>query len=168
MGVQVRVMKLPKGRDPDEIIRADPDAWRRFVVEAEAPKAFVQRRHPVDADGARPADDTGASKPPRPASEEQGRPLEERRRPAWRCSSATRIFARRGWRWTRSCSSAARTGRYSPRGATRRRTATSGRGAAGGAATASGAHHRTQSAALRCRAQAEKALRRLYGASEKA
>ena len=33
-------MKLPKGRDPDEIIRADPDGWRRFVIEAEAPKAF--------------------------------------------------------------------------------------------------------------------------------
>jgi DNA primase catalytic core len=40
MGAQIRVMKLPKGRDPDDIIRADPDAWRRFVVEAEAPKAF--------------------------------------------------------------------------------------------------------------------------------
>jgi DNA primase catalytic core len=40
MGAQIRVMKLPKGRDPDEIIRADPDAWRRYVVEAEAPKAF--------------------------------------------------------------------------------------------------------------------------------
>jgi DNA primase len=40
MGAQIRVMKLPKGRDPDEIIRADPEAWRRFVVEAEAPKAF--------------------------------------------------------------------------------------------------------------------------------
>jgi len=40
MGAQIRVMKLPKGRDPDEIIRADPDAWRRYVIEAEAPKAF--------------------------------------------------------------------------------------------------------------------------------
>ena len=40
MGAQIRVMKLPDGRDPDEIIRADPDAWRRLVVEAEAPKAF--------------------------------------------------------------------------------------------------------------------------------
>ncbi len=40
MGAQVRVMKLPEGRDPDEIIRADPDGWRRLVVEAEAPKAF--------------------------------------------------------------------------------------------------------------------------------
>jgi DNA primase catalytic core len=40
MGAQIRIMKLPKGRDPDEIIRADPDAWRRFVVEAEVPKAF--------------------------------------------------------------------------------------------------------------------------------
>jgi hypothetical protein len=37
-------MKLPKGRDPDEIIRADPDGWRRFVIEAEAPKAFSSAR----------------------------------------------------------------------------------------------------------------------------
>jgi DNA primase len=40
MGAQIRVMKLPKGRDPDEIIRADPESWRRFVVEAEALPAF--------------------------------------------------------------------------------------------------------------------------------
>ncbi len=40
MGARIRVMKLPKGRDPDEIIRADPEAWRRFVIEAEAPKPF--------------------------------------------------------------------------------------------------------------------------------
>ncbi len=44
LGVNVRVMKLPKGRDPDEIIRADPDGWRRFVIEAEAPKAFSSAR----------------------------------------------------------------------------------------------------------------------------
>jgi DNA primase catalytic core len=40
MGARIRVMKLPPGRDPDEIIRADPEDWRRFVIEAEAPKAF--------------------------------------------------------------------------------------------------------------------------------
>ena len=56
LGVQMRVMKLPKGRDPDEIIRADPEGWRRLVIEAEAPKAFSAAAHPVDADGARPAD----------------------------------------------------------------------------------------------------------------
>ena len=44
LGVNVRVMKLPKGRDPDEIIRADPDGWRRLVIEAEAPKAFSSER----------------------------------------------------------------------------------------------------------------------------
>ena len=41
VGVQVRVMKLPGDRDPDEIIRADPELWRQLVIEAEAPKAFA-------------------------------------------------------------------------------------------------------------------------------
>ncbi len=44
LGVNVRVMKLPKGRDPDEIIRADPEGWRRLVIDAEAPKAFSSAR----------------------------------------------------------------------------------------------------------------------------
>jgi DNA primase len=43
MGAQIRVMKLPKGRDPDEIIRADPEAWRRFVVEAQPLSADHER-----------------------------------------------------------------------------------------------------------------------------
>jgi len=43
MGAQIRVMKLPKGRDPDEIIRADPDAWRRFVVQAQPLSADHER-----------------------------------------------------------------------------------------------------------------------------
>jgi len=35
MGAQIRVMKISGDRDPDEIIRADPEGWRRLVVEAQ-------------------------------------------------------------------------------------------------------------------------------------
>lgn len=35
LGAEIKVMRLPKGRDPDEIIRADPEEWRRLVTAAE-------------------------------------------------------------------------------------------------------------------------------------
>jgi DNA primase len=31
---RVRVVRIPAGKDPDELIRTDPDAWRRAVAEA--------------------------------------------------------------------------------------------------------------------------------------
>jgi DNA primase len=31
---KVRVVRIPAGKDPDELIRTDPDAWRRAVAEA--------------------------------------------------------------------------------------------------------------------------------------
>ena len=31
---KVRVVRIPAGKDPDELIRTDPDAWRRSVAEA--------------------------------------------------------------------------------------------------------------------------------------
>ena len=31
---KVRVIRIPSGKDPDELIRSDPDAWRRAVAEA--------------------------------------------------------------------------------------------------------------------------------------
>jgi DNA primase len=35
---KVRVVRIPAGKDPDELIRTDPEAWRTVV--AEAPQAF--------------------------------------------------------------------------------------------------------------------------------
>nr|MBA2266235.1 toprim domain-containing protein [Chloroflexota bacterium] len=32
---KVRVIRVPAGKDPDELIRSDPDAWRRAVEEAQ-------------------------------------------------------------------------------------------------------------------------------------
>ncbi|MEI7769894.1 MAG: DNA primase, partial [Chloroflexales bacterium] len=32
--VSLRIIKMPEGRDPDEVIRADPDLWRQLVVAA--------------------------------------------------------------------------------------------------------------------------------------
>ncbi len=34
LGAHVRIMKLPEGQDPDQIIRASPEEWRRLVMEA--------------------------------------------------------------------------------------------------------------------------------------
>jgi DNA primase catalytic core len=35
LGAQIRVIKLPKGQDPDQIIRASPEEWRQLVAKAE-------------------------------------------------------------------------------------------------------------------------------------
>ena len=35
---KVRVIRIPSGKDPDELIRSDPDAWRRAVAEASEKK----------------------------------------------------------------------------------------------------------------------------------
>jgi DNA primase len=32
--VALRIIRMPEGRDPDEVIRADPELWRRLVAEA--------------------------------------------------------------------------------------------------------------------------------------
>ena len=34
-GVDLRVAVLPEGRDPDEVVRADPDVWRELIASAE-------------------------------------------------------------------------------------------------------------------------------------
>ena len=40
LGIQIKVMRLPKGRDPDELIRADPEKWPRLVTGAEVRELF--------------------------------------------------------------------------------------------------------------------------------
>ena len=41
---KVRVVRIPTGKDPDELIRTDPDAWRRAVTDAaELLPYFMQR-----------------------------------------------------------------------------------------------------------------------------
>ncbi len=36
MDLEVKVAKLPPGKDPDEVIREDPELWRRIIAEAES------------------------------------------------------------------------------------------------------------------------------------
>ena len=38
---KVRVIRIPSGKDPDELIRSDPDAWRRAVAEASEKKRVL-------------------------------------------------------------------------------------------------------------------------------
>ena len=40
---KVRVIRIPAGKDPDELIRTDPDAWRAVVDAAELLPYFMQR-----------------------------------------------------------------------------------------------------------------------------
>ena len=41
---KVRVIRIPAGKDPDELIRTDPDAWRQAVADAaELLPYFMQR-----------------------------------------------------------------------------------------------------------------------------
>ena len=42
LGANIRVLQLPTGQDPDEIIRSSPDTWRRLVAEAR-PLLMVER-----------------------------------------------------------------------------------------------------------------------------
>ena len=41
---KVRVIRIPAGKDPDELIRTDPDGWRRAVTEAEELLPYFMRR----------------------------------------------------------------------------------------------------------------------------
>jgi DNA primase len=43
LGADIRVMTLPDGQDPDDIINSDPDEWRRLVGAAEPVVAYVIR-----------------------------------------------------------------------------------------------------------------------------
>ncbi len=43
LGVELRVMTLPDGEDPDDVINRDPDEWRKRAAEAEPVVAYVMR-----------------------------------------------------------------------------------------------------------------------------
>lgn len=43
LGVDIRVMTLPDGQDPDDVINRDPDEWTRRAAEAESVVEYVMR-----------------------------------------------------------------------------------------------------------------------------
>jgi DNA primase len=45
---RVRVVRIPAGKDPDELIRTDPDAWRRAVAEAKPVIEYFIDRNAAD------------------------------------------------------------------------------------------------------------------------
>jgi DNA primase len=47
---KVRMVRIPDGKDPDELIRSDPDAWRRAVGEAREVVGFAIERLASEAD----------------------------------------------------------------------------------------------------------------------
>ncbi|HUF07535.1 MAG TPA: DNA primase [Candidatus Binatia bacterium] len=51
---KVRVIRIPSGKDPDELIRIDPDGWRRSVVEAEELLPYFMQRAASEVDMRQP------------------------------------------------------------------------------------------------------------------
>lgn len=51
---KVRVIRIPAGKDPDELIRTDPDGWRRAITEAEELLPYFMRRAADDFDMRQP------------------------------------------------------------------------------------------------------------------
>ncbi|HEX2222537.1 MAG TPA: DNA primase [Candidatus Limnocylindria bacterium] len=47
---KVRVVRVPAGKDPDELIRTDPDAWRRAVAEAKPVIDYFMERAASEGD----------------------------------------------------------------------------------------------------------------------
>jgi DNA primase len=47
---KVRVIRIPAGKDPDELIRTDPDAWRQAVARAKPVIEYFIERAAADAD----------------------------------------------------------------------------------------------------------------------
>ena len=47
---KVRVIRIPAGKDPDELIRTDPDAWRQAVADAEELLPYFMARAASDVD----------------------------------------------------------------------------------------------------------------------
>jgi len=47
---RVRVVRIPAGKDPDELIRTDPDGWRQAVVEAKPVVEYFMDRVAADVD----------------------------------------------------------------------------------------------------------------------
>lgn len=51
---KVRVIRIPAGKDPDELIRTDPDGWRRAIAEAEELLPYFMRRAAEEFDMRQP------------------------------------------------------------------------------------------------------------------
>jgi DNA primase len=47
---KVRVIRIPAGKDPDELIRTDPDAWRRAIADAKPVIEYFIDRAAAEAD----------------------------------------------------------------------------------------------------------------------
>jgi DNA primase len=47
---KVRVIRIPAGKDPDELIRTDPDAWRKAVAEAKPVIEYFIERAAAESD----------------------------------------------------------------------------------------------------------------------
>ncbi|MCA1588392.1 MAG: DNA primase [Chloroflexi bacterium] len=47
---KVRVIRIPAGKDPDELIRTDPDGWRTAVAEAEELLPYFMQRAAAEVD----------------------------------------------------------------------------------------------------------------------
>lgn len=50
----LRIIRMPEGRDPDEVIRADPELWRRLVAEAAPVMEFYLGAYTAGLDLKRP------------------------------------------------------------------------------------------------------------------
>jgi DNA primase len=51
---KVRVIRIPAGKDPDELIRSDPDGWRSAVAEAEELLPYFMQRAATEVDMRQP------------------------------------------------------------------------------------------------------------------
>lgn len=52
--VALRIIRMPEGRDPDEVIKADPELWRRLVAEAVPVMEFYLNAYTAGLDLSRP------------------------------------------------------------------------------------------------------------------
>ncbi len=58
--VALRIIRMPEGRDPDEVIRADPELWRRLVAEAVPVMEFYLEIYTAGRDLRRPEEQRAA------------------------------------------------------------------------------------------------------------
>ena len=56
---KVRVIRIPAGKDPDELIRSDPDGWRAAVADAEELLPYFMQRAAADVDMRQPQGRSG-------------------------------------------------------------------------------------------------------------
>ena len=56
---KVRVIRIPAGKDPDELIRGDPDGWRAAVADAEELLPYFMQRSAAEVDMRQPQGRSG-------------------------------------------------------------------------------------------------------------